>query len=61
METLMATYWRVSPPQHLDREVHQLALSENRSTSNMLLRLVVEAIQARRKSAERGVEPQQAS
>jgi CopG-like RHH_1 or ribbon-helix-helix domain, RHH_5 len=49
----MASYWRVSPPEHLDREVHQLALSENRSTSNMLLRLVVEAIQARRKSAER--------
>jgi hypothetical protein len=49
----MATYWRVSPPQHIDREVHQLALSENRSTSNMLLRLMVEAIQARRESAER--------
>jgi hypothetical protein len=53
----MATYWRVSPPQHLDREVHQLALSENRSTSNMPLRLVVEAIQARRKSAEHSSEP----
>ena len=28
----MPAYWRVSPPEHLDREVHQLALSENRGT-----------------------------
>jgi hypothetical protein len=50
----MASSWRVvSPPAHIDHEVHKLALAENRSTSNMLLRLVVEAIQARRKSAER--------
>jgi hypothetical protein len=47
----MASSWRVvSPPAHIDREVHQMALSENRSTSNMILRLVVEAIQARRRS-----------
>lgn len=57
----MATYWRVSPPEHLDHEVHQLALSENCSTANMLLRLVVEAIQARRKSAERSAELPQSS
>jgi hypothetical protein len=30
-ETLMAKTWRVSPPEHPDREVHQLALAENRS------------------------------
>lgn len=50
-------YWRVSPPAHLDLEVHKLALSENRSTSNMVLRLIVEAVQARRKSAERTEPP----
>jgi hypothetical protein len=53
----MSKYWRVSPPEHLDREVHQLTLSENRSGSNMLLRLVIEAIQARRKSSERKADP----
>jgi hypothetical protein len=53
----MPKYWRVSPPEHLDREVHQLALAENRSDSNMLLRLVIEAIEARRKSSERKAEP----
>jgi hypothetical protein len=41
-------YWRVPAPDHLDQEVHRMALSENRSTSNMLLRLVIEAIQARK-------------
>jgi hypothetical protein len=56
---MASRYWRVSPPPHLDQEVHKLALDENRSDSNMLLRLVIEAIQSRRKSAERGAESAQ--
>ena len=49
----MANSWRVvSPPAHIDHQVHQLALSENRSTSNMILRLVVEALRARRERTE---------
>jgi hypothetical protein len=56
----MANSWRVvSPPAHIDHEVHKLALAENRSTSNMVLRLVSEAVQARRKSAERSAETSQ--
>jgi hypothetical protein len=56
----MANSWRVvSPPAHIDHEVHKLALAENRSTSNMVLRLVIEAVQARRKSAERSAETSQ--
>ena len=56
----MASSWRVaSPPEHIDHEVHRLALSENRSTSNMILRLVIEAVQARRKSAERSADRSQ--
>jgi hypothetical protein len=55
----MASSWRVvSPPAHIDHQVHQLALSENRSTSNMILRLVVEALRARR---ERSTESPQSS
>jgi hypothetical protein len=58
----MANSWRVvSPPAHIDQEGHRLALSENRSTSNMLLRLVIEAGQARRKLAERGAKAPQSS
>jgi hypothetical protein len=53
----MSNSWRVaSPPAHIDHEVHKLALSENRSTSNMILRLVIEALRARR---ERSTEPPQ--
>jgi hypothetical protein len=45
----MASSWRVvSPPAHIDHEVHKLALAENRSNSNMILRLVIEALRARR-------------
>jgi hypothetical protein len=45
----MSSSWRVvSPPAHIDQEVHKLALAENRSNSNMILRLVIEALQARR-------------
>jgi hypothetical protein len=44
----MRTYWRIAPPPWLGETVRTLALSEGRSQANMLIRLVSEAIQARR-------------
>jgi CopG-like RHH_1 or ribbon-helix-helix domain, RHH_5 len=40
--------WRAMPPAHLAETVRKLALSEGRTDSNMLVRLVTEALNARR-------------
>jgi hypothetical protein len=50
----MKTSWRITPAPHIAAEVRQLALSEGRSDSAMLERLVGEALQARRR-ADSGV------
>jgi hypothetical protein len=44
----MRTNWRIEPPPWLGEAVRKLALSEGRTQSNMLVRLVSEAVQTRR-------------
>jgi hypothetical protein len=40
--------WRLNPPPGIHHQVRTLALREGRSVSNMLLRLVAEALDARK-------------
>jgi len=40
--------WRVAPPPHLAETVRNMALAEGRSDTNMITRLVAEAVGARR-------------
>jgi hypothetical protein len=42
------TLWRVSPPLHLAEAVRRIALSEGRTDTNTIVRLVSEAVAARR-------------
>ena len=39
--------WRIRPPAAAAQQIHQLALRENRSLTNMLTTLVLEALAAR--------------
>jgi hypothetical protein len=48
MEANMKTSWRITPPTHMAAEVRRLALSEGRTDSAMLTRLIGEALTARR-------------
>jgi hypothetical protein len=50
----MKTSWRITPPPHMAAEVRRIALSEGRTDSATLLRLVGEALQARQR-ADSGV------
>jgi CopG-like RHH_1 or ribbon-helix-helix domain, RHH_5 len=43
----MARLWRVQAPDHLADAVRRLALAEGRSDSNMITKLIGEAISAR--------------
>jgi hypothetical protein len=45
--------WRVAPPLHLAEAVRQMAMREGRSDTNMLTRLVSEAVAARRAAESR--------
>jgi hypothetical protein len=47
----MTTNWRIKPPAALEYAVEQAARRESRSTSNMLLRLISEALQTRTAAA----------
>ena len=42
--------WRIRPPAAAAHEIHQMALRENRSLTNMLSTLVLEALAARRRA-----------
>jgi hypothetical protein len=44
----MPRCWRINPSEAIDYTVEQLARRESRSTSNMLMVLLKEAIEARR-------------
>jgi hypothetical protein len=44
------TSWRITPPAHMAAEVRRHALSEGRSDSAMLRRLVSEALQVRQRA-----------
>jgi hypothetical protein len=46
----MKTSWRITPPPNMATELRRMALSEGRSDSAMLLRLIDEALTARRKA-----------
>lgn len=48
--------WRINPSPWLDAQVEQLARREGRSTSNMLTKLVSEAINARQAIERRAPE-----
>ncbi len=50
------TCWRINPDSYIDHEVYQLARAENRSTSNMLIVLLKEALSARRSSQARSAD-----
>ncbi len=50
------TCWRINPDSWIDQQVHQLCIAENRSTSNMLIVLIKEAISARRSVQPRSVD-----
>jgi hypothetical protein len=39
--------WRISPPLWLGQRVRELAMSEGRTDSSMLVRLISEAVNAR--------------
>ena len=52
----MKRCWRITPSPWLDTQVEALARRENRSTANMLFRLVSEALDARRVREERAPE-----
>jgi hypothetical protein len=45
--------WRIRPAAAAAREIHQLALRENRSHANMATTLILEALEMRRRRAER--------
>jgi hypothetical protein len=47
-----ARNWRIVPPPQVAYEIHQLALAEGRSRSNMILRLVTEALEKRRRECD---------
>jgi hypothetical protein len=49
-EARMKTSWRITPPTHMAAEVRRIALSEGRTDSATLLRLVSEALQARQRA-----------
>jgi hypothetical protein len=40
--------WRVAPPLHLAEAVRRLAMAEGRSDTNMITRLIAEAVSTRR-------------
>jgi hypothetical protein len=40
--------WRVAPPAHLAQAVRKMALAEGRTDTNMISRLIGEAVSARR-------------
>jgi hypothetical protein len=45
--------WRIRPPAAAAHRIHQMALRENRSLTNMLSTLVLEALAARDKARAR--------
>lgn len=49
--------WRIRPTAYVEQEVERIARAEGRSLSNALLRLLVEAIDHRRRAISADKEP----